>query len=248
MQMKIEVFTPGQPMNAAGKALSDMLRDYGIGQSYADMMRLRISGKLADQCADTYFVAYEDGICYSRLWNGWGVHKDAIGNFGNFMTLEQCRGQGIGKKMLQTWYDNLQHREDKPLALFCSANDRVAGLYYNYGFRPATEGGHLYLPVGNSPDTFRQFCQMYYTPSDFLIVRPATIQYRHEIDCLLRFALLDTGMEFSIGDLKNVEQALLYYPGRLQMLFTENGRCVGWQADEIVRVHPQYKDSKIVKG
>lgn len=244
--MEFGIYVSGQPMNPAGQALNQMLQDYAPGASYADMMRLRLSGKLADKCADTYFVAYEDGICYSRLWNGWGVHKDAVGNFGNFMTLEQCRGQGIGKKMLKLWHDNLQAREDKPLALFCSANDRVAGMYYDYGFRPAAPGGHLYLPVGNSPETFQAFCEMYYTPSDFLIAETATVQHRHEIDCLLRFAMINAGEEFEVGAIHKIEEALLYHPGEAEMLFTENGRCVGWQMDGIVRVHPQYQNKKIL--
>ena len=239
--MEFGIYVPGQPINPAGQALIQMLRDYAPNTSYADMMRLRLSGKVADQCVDTYFAAYEDGICYSRLWHGWGVHKDAVGNFGNFLTLEQCRGQGIGKKMLQMWYDNLQTREDKPLALFCSANDRVVGMYYDYGFRHAAEGGHLYLPVDNSPDTFQAFCENYYTPSDVLIVRPAALQYRHEIDCLLRFAMLNAGEDF-----QKIEETLLYAPDKTQMLFTENGRCVGWQSEEIIYVHPQYRNSKKV--
>lgn len=248
--MEFEIFVPGQPVNAAGQALVTMLRDYEKGKSFADMMRLRIAGKVSSQCTDTYYVAHEDGVCYSRLWNGWGVHKDAVGNFGNFMTVDACRGQGIGKKMLQMWHDDLQARKDKPLALFCTVNARAAKLYYPYGFRHAINrdgDGRLYLPTGDCPETFQQFCQMYYTPSDILFVRPATVQYRHEIDCLLNFAFADMGMEFEIGDLLKIEQALLYDPGRAQMLFTENGRCVGWQADGTVRVHPQYKESKRIK-
>lgn len=245
--MKFDIYIPGQPINPAGQALMQMLLDYAPGASYADMMRLRLSGKVADQCSDTYFAAYEDGVCYSRLWNGWGVHKDAVGNFGNFLTLEQCRGQGIGKKMLQLWYDNLQNRRDKPLALFCSANERVADLYYAYGFRPATAGGHLYLPLGDSPEAFEQFCENYYTPSDILITRPATVQYRHEIDCLLRFAMINAGEDFDIGPIHKIEDALLYHPGKAQMLFTENGCCVGWRIEEATRIHPQYQNAKIIK-
>lgn len=244
--MEFGIYTPGQLVNSAGEALIRMLRDYEPGVSYADMMRLRLSGKLSDQCADTYFAAYEDGVCYSRLWNGWGLHPDAVGNFGNFLTLEQCRGQGIGKKMLKLWYDNLQTRRDKPLALFCSANDRVAGMYYDYGFRPAATGGHLYLPVESGADTFTEFCEGYYLPSDVLIARPATVQYRHEIDCLLRFAMINAGEDFEIGPISKIEQALLYHPGKAQMLFAENGHCVGWQIDGAVRVHPQYKNAKII--
>ena len=83
--MKFEIYVPGAPISDAGRALSAMLKDYNPGASYADMMRLRISGSVSDVCTDTYFVAHEDGVCYSRLWHGWGKHKDAVGNFGNFI-------------------------------------------------------------------------------------------------------------------------------------------------------------------
>ncbi len=248
--MKFDVYIPGKEMNEAGVALGAMLQDYDPGVSYADMMRLRISGKLSDQCVDTYFVAHEAGVCYSRLWHGWGKHKDAVGNFGNFMTLESCRGQGIGKQMLTLWYDDLTHRQDVPLALFCSAAERPAQLYYPYGFRPAIEGrtyGPLYRPLGNSPETFRQFCEMYYQPADFLVSRPATVQYRHEVDCLLKFALIDQGLKLGIGEQQSVEEVLLYKPGQCNMLFTEQGRCVGWEMNGITQVHPQYTNVKIEK-
>ena len=246
--MNFEIYVPGQPVNEAGKAISRMLEGYNVGATYADMMRLRLSGKVSDQCVDTYFVAHEGGTCYSRLWHGWGKHKVAIGNFGNFITLEECRGQGIGKQMMQMWHNDILQRSDKPLGLFCTGNERVVQLYYGYGFRAAGKGwagGNLYLPLGDSPETFDAFCDMYYEPSEKLFARPACIGYRHEIDCLLRFYFMEQGLIFEINDLMKIEDALLYSPQRVQMLFTENGHCVGWQADETRRVHPQYKDTKI---
>lgn len=246
--MIFECYVPGQAFNAAGHAISAMMKDYNPGKSYADMIRLRISGKVSDQCSDTYFVAHQDGICYSRLWHGWGKHADSVGNFGNFLTLEQCRGQGIGKKMLEFWYNDLTGREDLPLALFCTAAERPARLYFPYGFRPAIAGrsyGPLYCPLGNSPETFHDFCEKYYLPADILISRPATVQYRHEVDCLLRFALIDCGQPFGIGALQSIEEALLYRPGQCNMLFTEQGHCVGWEYDGTVQVHPKYQNVKI---
>ena len=246
--MKFDIFIPGGVINEAGKAISQMLKDYQIGKTFADMMRLRVSGQVSDQCSDTFYVAHRQGSCYSRLWNGWGRHKDAIGNFGNFMTLEECRGQGIGKQMMQLWHEDILQRPDKPLGLFCTGNQLVAPLYYGYGFRAAGKGwagGNLYLPLGGSPETFDAFCDMYYEPSEKLFTRPACIGYRHEIDCLLRFYFMEQGLQFEINELMKIEQALLYDPNRVEMLFTESGRCVGWQADGTRRIHPRYKDVKI---
>lgn len=247
--MKYEIYIPGESMNDAGRALTGMMEDEKHGVSFADMIRLRLSGAVSDQCTDTYFAAHQDGFCYSRLWHGWGKHENAIGNFGNFFTLEGYRGKGVGKEMMKLWLQDITTREDLPVGLFCTS--RLVTLNYFYrpvGFRPAIRGkeaGPLYLPLGDSPETFQQFCEKYYQPSDFLISRPATVQYRHEIDCLLRFAFVDMGKDVAIGDLQKMEEALLYFPGRARMLFTEDGRCVGWQADGITRVHPQYESTKI---
>ena len=122
-------------------------------------------------------------------------------------------------------------------------------MYEQYGMRPITDGatyGPSYMPLGDSPESFSQFCEQYYTPADYLIARPASFAYRHEIDCLLKFALLARGESFfGIGDIPSAEHAILYAPERAHMLFTESGRCVGWSADEQTQTHPQYSHCKI---
>lgn len=247
--MKYDIYIPGGPKNEAGLVLDQMMKEENPGVSYADMMRYRISGAASEECTDIYFVVHKDGVCYSRLWHGWGKHEDAIGNFGNFKTLEECRGKGIGKEVMKLWHQDIVTRKDLPLGLFCSSKLITFQYFYRpVGFRPAIKGaeaGPLYLPLGNSPETFQQFCDMYYQPSDFLISRPATVQYRHELDLLLRFALQDMGKEFRIGDNVKMEECLLYKPGQANMLFTEQGRCVGWEVDGGIQVHPRYEHCKI---
>lgn len=248
--MILETYIPGNGETVAGKALAEMMEGVAEGRSYADMMRLRISGGVSDQCNDTYFVAHENGKSLSRLWHGWGKHKDAIGNFGNFLTLEELQGQGIGTKMMQLWKKTIDEEENKPLGLFCSSKERPAQMYFRYGFRPALKGksyGPLYLPLGNSPETFQEFCDMYYQPAEKLIARPATIEWRHEIDLLLKFALLDRGIKFGIGGFTVIEEALLYAPGKAEQIFTPAGRCVGWRVGEETQVFPLYEGLEIVK-
>ena len=83
-----------------------------------------------------------------------------------------------------------------------AATGELTQLYGRFGFKPAIEGtdfGFLYMPLGNSPDTFREFHKTYYQPSDILYHRRASINYRHEIDCLLRFTYKDMGLEFGKG-------------------------------------------------
>lgn len=248
--MVIEIFKPEEQSNSAGTLLAEMLEGVNPGVSYADMMRLRVSGGAVTMCEDTYYVAIEEDRCVSRLWNGWGKHERAIGNFGNFLTLEEARGKGLGHRMLEVWYDDLCRRKQKPLGLFCSAKERAAKLYFPYGFRPALKGrdyGPLYMPLGDSPESFQELCDWYYEPAQRLIRRKATLEWRHEIDCLLKFAMLDRGLTFGIGETTGLEPALLYKPERAELLFTPSDRCVGWMMDEIAQVHPQYSGIQVTK-
>ena len=242
------VYRPSLGLTEAGQAHAFMLSDEAPGKSYADAMRARVAGTLVKECTDTYFVALDGDKCVSRLWYGWGTHADAIGNFGNFLTLEQYRGQGIGTRLLETWYADLQGRNDLPLGLFCTSAPKAARMYEGYGMRPIDQNatyGPSYMPLGGSPVSFADFCEGYYQPSAYLISRPATFAYRHEIDCLLKFALLARGASLGIGEMPSAEHAVLYAPGCAQMLFTESGKCVGWSVDGQVQVYPLYENLKI---
>ena len=246
--LQYDVFRPAQGINEAGNALSRMLAEESIGKSYADAMRARVLGLLAGECTDTYFVAHEDGACVSRLWYGWGTHTDAIGNFGNFLTLEEYRGQGIGTRLLEMWYADLQSRSDLPLGLFCTSAPKAALMYEKYGMRPIAQDaayGPSYMPLGESPARFADFCEAYYQPASCLISRSASFAYRHEIDCLLKFALSVRGESLGIGDTPSAEHAILYAPDRAQMLFTERGTCAGWSVDGQAQVYPAYRNLKI---
>lgn len=244
--MIFEKFNPEVRDTTAERALFEMMKS-APDRSYADMIRLRISGGAAAECDDTYFVALEGERCVSRLWHGWGRHENAIGNFGNFLTLEEARGTGVGRKLLGMWIEDLEGRAEQPLGLFCSAYENIAPIYFPYGFRVAVSKGtvrYLYKPLGDSPESFQEFCRMYYTPSPVLLRRPASIGWRHEIDCLLKFALADRGLPFGFGEI-NLEAALLYHPGKAELLFTPSGRCVGWIFEGERQVFPAYSDTTI---
>ncbi len=47
-----------------------------------------------------------------------------------------------------------------------------------------------------APATFYEFYKNYYTPADTLYRKKADFGYRNEIDCLLKFAMIDMGLEF----------------------------------------------------
>ena len=213
-------------------------------------MKKRIMGEYKDICTDNYYIAYNDEKCLSRLWTGWGKHKDSIGNFGHFLTLPECRGMGLGREVLTMWIKDTKERPDAPLAFFCSAAPKIADIYRPYGFReivPEAYGGFLYMPLGNSPETFKEFCEMYYEPSDTLVRRKATIEYRHEVDCLLKFALSLEGIKYNIGEVSSVEAALLKDPEKVGMFFSQDGHCVGWSFDGENKIHSLYKNAEIVE-
>lgn len=244
--MKFDMYLPENGLNEAGMALSLMIKELDIGVPYADMLRIRVSGGTCQESIDRYYIAHENGACVSRLWNGWGRHENAIGNFGHFFTQEEMRGKGIGKRLLEMWHEDIMAQPKKPLGLFCTG---PLSLYKAYGFRTvkpdATWGGPMFLPLGNSPSSFGDFCEMYYEPSDTLICRKATVEWRHEIDCLLKFAFFDRGLDFDIGDVSYLEAALLYHPNEAKLIFTEKGKCVGWILGDEMRLYPAYNPKSI---
>ncbi len=245
--MLFEKYIPGEEKNDAYRALSQMMKDYALGASYADMIRYRLEGHAAHECNDTYYVAHEDGRAAARHWCGWGKHPDAIGNWGNFFTDEAFRGQGIGGRLLRLWWEDFNTGTDLPLCFLCSAGTKeLTDLYRRFGFRPAMEGmdhGPLYMPIGDSPDTFRAFCEGYYQPSKTIVHKRASVGYRHEIDCLFRFFMASYDLSFAIGEMPKLEDALLYAPDRAGILFSEDGHAVGWSFDGEMRVHPLYRDA-----
>ena len=242
--MIFEKHVCGEQKSEAYFALYDMLKNLDIGASYADMMRWRISGALSEDCHDVYYVAYENGRGVGRHWNGWGKHSDSIGNWGNFFVDSEYRGKGIGGNLLKLWWKDFNACDALPLCFLCSTGSKeLTELYGRFGFVTAMEGaerGPLYMPIGDSPSSFREFYNSYYKPSDSIIHKRATVEYRHEIDCLLRFAFMDLGIPFGIGDVKSIESALLYNPERVGILLSDDGHVVGWSFDRKIQAYPLY--------
>lgn len=252
--MKYTKFVAGVD-NESTPALKEHILTLNLSLSYAKMISNRVEGLYKNQCTDVYFVAHDNGKMFSRLWHGWGNHNNSIGNFGNFLTIEEARGMGIGREMLKMWCDDIKKRENLPLGLFCSAGSKeLVKLYSKFGFRLAvrgTEVGPLYKPLGESPETFVEFCEKYYTPTDKIYAKKANVEYRHEIDCLLKFALLDNGLKFGFDEVSCIEEIFAFDTNfSANILFTSNDRVAGWQIilpDGTVKtqVYPIYNDVKI---
>ena len=231
--IEFSTFVPGGTPAPAAQILDRQLADENPGMTYSQMMRFRLAGNAAAECADTYFIATTRGEYVARLWYGWGHHPRSIGNFGNFKTRKDYQRQGIGRHLLDMLHADRLARQDLPLALFCTCSQpHLVRLYGEYGFRPAihdTDRGSLYCPLGDSPDTFQEFCRQYYRPARTLEWRPATIGWRHEVDCLLNFHLKDLGLAHSLPGAVNLEFALLNpQAGHAELLFTDENRVVGW--------------------
>ena len=241
----------GEESTLATKSLASWLADTETDRSYLPMMQLRVAGKAAAACTDTYYIAMEGDNILSRLWHGWGNHPNAVGNFGNFLTKEEARGKGVGRRLLDMWYEDLTGEENKPLGLFCSAmNGYLIDLYGGYGFTQAVikpKYSMLYKPLGDSPETFEELCLEYYCPAEKLTVKPADIQWRHEIDCLLKFTMSSMGETFGLPGCNTLEEAIVWPQiGNAQIVFTEKDRPVGWSftgSDGITRwqLHPGFK-------
>lgn len=252
MDAKISVYIPKESSCKAGEVLKQNLAGLDLGVSYAEMMRYRISGGAADECRDVYCVCTDGENLISRLWMGWGKHDGAVGNWGNFFTDPKYRGQGFGRKMLEFWKADIKTRENLPCALFCTAGDEgLTKLYEPYGFRPALKGatyGPLYCPLGESPATFAEFCKEYYKPASSLYFQKATLEWRHEIDCLFKFAMLDKGAGYLPEGMVSLEASLLENGGEgVEIIFTEANIPVGLakvnsDGKRDVKIYPLYSN------
>lgn len=249
--VSLERFVCGQKQTEGAKALENWLSETDTDRSYLPMMQYRVAGKAAEQCKDIYYIAMDGQGIISRLWNGWGKHPDAVGNFGNFLTLERAQGKGIGRKLLNMWHEDLMQQKDRPLGLFCSAkNGYLIDLYGGYGFTQAViKPGYsmLYKPLNGSPAVFAELCEDYYCTAKSLTVQPATVQWRHEIDCLLKFCLAAEGESFGLPGCKTLEEVLVWpHIGTAHLLFTEKNRPIGWSftapgGETHWQIHPKYR-------
>ncbi len=238
--VKSEKYVVGTERDDVYRSLYEMIPQ---DDSY---MHLRLSGALTDVCNDIYFLTHENGKGLSRVWMCYGKHENSVSNWGAVYTAQEARKKGYCAMTLDYCFEQIDAMENPPLALFCSAGD-ITPLYLRYGFVPALKGtdrGPLYRPSANAPKTFQEFCDSYYTPTEELFVIDADFGWRNEIDCLLRFALLDIGEDFGIKDVNDLYVLLMQDPKRAKIVLTRENRCVGWAVDGIMQLHPGYRDIK----
>ncbi len=251
MKTKIDIFIPGENRPDSADTLIDSLKELDLDRSYSKMMRFRTNGNAANECKDIYYICTdESGTLVSRLWMGFGRHNGSVGNWGNFFTAESYRGQGIGRQLIEAWHDDLSKRDDLPLALFCTASPRHTMFYSEYGWKPAmkdADGGPLYLPLADSPETFEEFCHEYYSSASSLVFKKATLEWRHEIDCLFKFAMMAEGLDYLPHGMESLEASLLAKDDKAEIIFTDLGIPVGLaylkdNGERDIRIHPLYSN------
>ena len=212
-------------------------------------LRMRLHGEFADISNDIFFVTHDKKQGLSRIWMGYGKHNNSICNWGAVFTPEEHRGNGYCAKTLNFCFEYIDKMKDAPLALFCTAGSlELTNLYKKYGFTTAICGadrGPLYRPLGDSPKNFQEFYKQYYTKTDELLVADATFEWRNEIDCLLRFALIDAGETFGINGINDLWPIVLNEPQRAKVVLTKENKCVGWMVDGEAQVYPLYRNMKI---
>lgn len=250
------IFSPGNTAEqTAAAALAEVISAEEPDAAWSRMILHRLKGNVSKECTDRYYIAMKDGKCVSRLWCGWGKHANAIGNWGHFRTADAMQGKGIGRSVLDLWFEHQQTTENGPAAFLCSCGKEfLVKLYGRYGFRTAlkdTKIGPLYCPWGKAPETFQEFCEEYYTACSELTFLPGNAEYRHEVDCLLYFALREQEEPFGLPGISSYEAALMLLKsdpqaGVLERIAISNGHTVGWSftfpdGKRQMQLHPKYR-------
>ena len=241
-----EIYVAGSEKNKAYELLN------GIILPDDRFLRMRLYGELADVSNDLFFLTHDEKKGLSRIWMGYGKHDNSVCNWGAVYTPEEHRGNGYCTNGLKYCFEYIDNMDEAPLALFCTAGTlELTNLYKKYGWTTAIKGrdkGPLYRPLGDSPESFQEFCKEYYTESDELYVIDATFEWRNEIDCLLRFALIDSGEAFGIKGNNDMWPILMNEPERVKIILTKENKCVGWMLDGESQLYPLYRNiTKITK-
>ncbi len=238
---KFERYVVGSGETEGYKALKATIPEDDIYMHY------RLDGNCLEHCEDNYFVIHEDGVALCRIWMCYPRHKNSVCNWGAVYTLEECRGQGLCSKALEFCFDEVNKMENPPMGLFCTAgNQWKADMYIRHGFTLAIRGttlGPLYYPIGDSPKTFKELYEQYYTPAKSLRAIKATWEWRNEIDCFLNFAMRDNGLDYAINGTRDLYAMLLNGTDKdVKVILTDEDKCVGWMIDGVAKVYPLYEN------
>ncbi|OGV53245.1 MAG: hypothetical protein A2017_06160 [Lentisphaerae bacterium GWF2_44_16] len=210
-------------------------------------IKARLEGKYAGDAEDRYFIGEINGDIAGQLWYGYGKNNFPIANFGHVYTAPEHRKKGISGVLMKYFMDDF-HRSPVAAALCTSSKEWIAGIYLKNGFKTVLPHlGPLMLSNTDYPEDFSAFEKLYHTPSEKLKAVKASMKYRHEIDCLLKFSFLfrDISSErvFISGMISSFQSAVFMQEderGKVYCALThENERCAGWS----FCVNPLEKDA-----
>lgn len=171
----------------------------------------RADGKYADCSVDCYFTGEIEGKIVGQVWYGWGRHEQPIANFGQVYVDQDYRGLGITSILMKYLHEDF--KASPVIGAFCTCGiPSIANLYRPSGFRQIYSGSsRLYSPGSDAPEDFNDLSEQYYEPTSTLRVVPGNMEYRHEIDCLLKFTLeskkLEALQRFSPAEVENYQNA-----------------------------------------
>ena len=194
----------------------------------------RLAGEFCDVADDRFFFAKIDGEIVGQMWYGWGRHEQPVANFGQVYVATRHRRKGIAERLFSAFCEHF-FNDSPPIAAFCSTGSEwVANIYKSGGFRtidPEAAYGPLYCPKPGLPDTFDDFSERFYSGQFAGSVHavPATMEYRHEIDCVLKFTKIRRGVPpKSIPSFQQAYFDKLDGKGDLVVLMSPRDRPLGW--------------------
>jgi len=230
-KMSIRRFTPPEQEYADG--FKHFMRY--LGDENTRSVGSRSDGKYADCSIDRYCTGEIDGRIAGQVWYGWGRHERPAANFGQVYVDRDYRGLGVTNILMKYLHEDFKTSPVIGAMCTCSV-PWIRDIYKPYGFHQTyPDSPRLYCPGPGSPFEFKDLAEQYYRSGFALRVVPGTMEYRHEIDCLLKFTLelkkKTVLRSFAASAVTSYQDALFKQEdnrGRIFVVLTLDGRCVGW--------------------
>jgi GNAT superfamily N-acetyltransferase len=194
-------------------------------------------GKYLSEISNCYFIGKINGEFAAMLWYSYGNHDSSVSNFGEVYTAPEHRQKGITKILMR--YFKKSFDESPAMAAFCTCSrEWIVAIYREFGFFQAisgTSGGPLMLKGKANANSLEDFENEYFSNATQLEVLPASMAYRHEADCLLKFVLMQKGIGknrcFASDNILSYLGALFMAEdgkGKVFMALTPDKRFAGW--------------------
>ncbi|MBQ6473125.1 MAG: GNAT family N-acetyltransferase [Victivallales bacterium] len=195
----------------------------------------RLEGKYVPCCQDHFYFGKINGQMVGHIWFEYGRHDQPIADFGHVYTVPEQRGKGVASALLP--YFRADFESSPAVAAFCSnSKEGIAAIYIRNGFQPilpGTKAGKLGMyKQHRGENAFQKFTADYYQgKADDVHLTPGTMEWKHELDCLLHFTGRTRPRAFLSNLVGTYGKAIFYQEdngGQVLAALTAEGRCVGW--------------------